>query len=531
MSRPMLILVAACALLSLLAADVCSQTRNSKQANCQVVDDVELKKHFLNLEVCQHAGRPVFLPCREKGDQLTAIRNPLIPFVGTTAGVMDFFARELENNLKARRVLLVWLFDESKSMRARITALRKPMIRLYAQIGTRNGPGGGSPILQSVVASFGDTLHILAKPSDDAKVIAAALKKVPNAKKGKRNLYNALARTILRYKQLVARQKLKLIIFVGTDGAADDGQVLEQTLKFARSANASIYVLGRDGATATTAFPRWLQLDGLGPRRHQIPSGFGPYEQIRLVQQTRGVFWMPDAAVKNGKKRKPRYPLKTLREYRPDWRSRAEVLRSIFKSRFRKTIYDAARKINAAIPADGMSPISLEQSKRQKACSKRLSAAATLLSEIRTARKQLNDVAALRPKEESKRWRADYDLMRAQLDWHEVRLLQFCYVLDALKQPKPPLLKPEASHTALRIVPADTKLTLPNESQRKAFQMNKTDLKKRHATALAGLKRVAETHKNTPWAAMADWERKRSAGIQVKTIRGNESRQPPKSNR
>ena len=117
--------------------------------------------------------------------------------------------------------------------------------------------------------------------------------------------------------------------------------------------------------------------------------------------------------------------------------------------------------------------------------------------------KVLDDVKKLREREQSQRWRANYDLMHAQCLAYRVRLFQLLISLDAHQKVKPIPKDPKNNFWDIHRVAA---LLEPDKEQVRATRVDMAELKKQHELAKAEFQEVIKNHPRTPWARRAAWE-------------------------
>jgi hypothetical protein len=142
--------------------------------------------------------------------------------------------------------------------------------------------------------------------------------------------------------------------------------------------------------------------------------------------------------------------------------------------------------------------------------------------------RELDAIEPLRARESSTRWRANYDLARAQCLAFRVRLFQYMLAMDAhvnanpARQPKPPKAGREPSNEWN--VGRTKKLIIPDDLQfariKKAFRLSKIDkseflegLKQVENRATELYAKIEKEHKGTPWARRATYERVRGYGM------------------
>ncbi len=175
----------------------------------------------------------------------------------------------------------------------------------------------------------------------------------------------AVTKVISHYGGLIGDDR-KLLIVLVTDESGDDGDYVEEARQAAVNRDVPIYVIGRQSLFGTghltilytdpvtkdtfwvgirrgpeTADVEALQYDGLHIRWDELPSGFAPYELARLAKDSGGIYFLlPSEEGLRIKRREKAYSIETLKEYVPDYESRAAYLERREKSEFRRTLYD-----------------------------------------------------------------------------------------------------------------------------------------------------------------------------------------------
>ena len=122
----------------------------------------------------------------------------------------------------------------------------------------------------------------------------------------------------------------------------------------------------------------------------------------------------------------------------------------------------------------------------------------------------LDSVKKLRDKEQSERWRANYDLMHAQCLAYRVRLFQLLLSLDQHQKLKPKPKDPKNTHWDIRRVPD---LLEPDKEQIRITKVNMEELKKQNELARAEFQAVVQHHQRTPWARRAQFELAQGFGM------------------
>jgi len=147
------------------------------------------------------------------------------------------------------------------------------------------------------------------------------------------------------------RQLMVIVVTDESGDPADNHDQLEPAIAAAKARDCRVYFLSRQATFGypygwlqwrhpqtrrahwlrmdngpETAFVQTLQTDGFGLRRNAMASAFGSYEQMRVARETNGVLFMLPSVELGLSARQTPYTLEAMRNYRPDWRPRAEIL-------------------------------------------------------------------------------------------------------------------------------------------------------------------------------------------------------------
>lgn len=449
--------------------------------------------------------------------------------------------QEVVRLMRQSKVHVVWLFDESESMKDDQKEIRERFYKVYEELGLVQKHDGkfkaSDEVLMTSVVSFGQkvTEHTR-KPTANVDEIKTAIDEIKIDESGLEMTCMAINSVVTKYQAGATRQGRKLVLIVVTDESGDDGKDVEETIQRCKNADAPVYVLGH---LSVFGFPyarmRWidpkynlehwllinrgpetpqpecLQFDGLTARWDVFSSGFGPYEQVRIAKETGGIFFMlpgnEDNLVGEGGSLDARkFDLLDMKEYLPDLSSRTDYIKSRSASKFRDTQWRVISTLNPFTDKElGMQTThysldSVEFGKQGKATFDKALRAMGLLNE---AVLLLDSVKKLRDKESSERWRANYDLMHAQCLAYRVRLFQLLLALDDHQKSKPVVKDPKSNYWDIRRV---HDLLEPDKEQIRQTKVDMKELKGQLDTAKAEFKAVIENHPRTPWARRAEWE-------------------------
>lgn len=381
---------------------------------------------------------------------------------------------EIVRMMREQRVHVVWLFDESESMVDDQKEIRDKFEKVYEELGLAREQDEklrrGEEILLTSIWGYGETYHELTKaPTDDVELIRKAISSIPVDESGKENMCQTVREAIRKYRPMSARQKRKLVIIVVSDESGDDGEYVEEAIEEARRTKAPIYVLGREAVFGypyarqrwydpkynlphwvrinrgpETAYPECLQWDGLRGRWDVYNSGFGPYEMVRMARETNGIFFVLPGEEEDlsgpGANDRRKFEFLAMKEYQPLLLPRKVYADEVTRSPFRKAVSDVILRLNPndnpLIP--GHDPqlnirtwhYSVTPEEFRAQAGQEVLKAARAMALLNEAIPMLERVRPLRAREESRRWRANYDLAYAQLLSFRVRLFQYMLAMD-----------------------------------------------------------------------------------------------------
>ena len=446
-------------------------------------------------------------------------------------GAMDRITQEILLMLDQSKVLVVWLFDQSLSQKDDQQEIKKRLGRVYQELGFRTVTDGDA--LLTAVASFGASSAIHTKrPTTEIKSIQAAIDEIPIDESGEEAACRALIDTIDRFRRYAIQGKRQLALILVTDESGDDGEGIEATITTARSANCRIYVLGRE---AVFGYPfatlRWtdpetklvfwrqirrgpetprveqMQSNGIWRRYDAHPSGFGPYELVRLCRETGGIYFMLPSLESNlvrGEKRI--YELDAMRPYLPDLRARAAYDNEIKKYPMRRTIGEVIETLNPITnPSFALlQDYSVKPNEFVAAASRETMKARVMIDAYAAAEATLRRFEKERRFEASHRWQANYDLLLAQSIAYRVRVNEYVAYIDAFMRNPKAKKNPKTTHWRVAFRPRTVAAELPTTGEQTSELVE---------ASTRMFKQVIQDHPGTPYAARAQWELGRGYGI------------------
>ncbi len=449
------------------------------------------------------------------------------------AEALDHLTREFLVLLEKDKLLVVWCFDESQSMRDDQPEIRERIGRVYEELSLAR-KARGNAVVTSVV-SYGETFRVHTRtPTAKKKEIQSAIEKVPVDKSGKERMCTALHRAITVHHMQSKHEKRKTVLILVTDESGDrkdNIEHLESVVKLARDAECRIYVLGREAIFGLpyahlrwehpetkrrhwlkidrgpeTAFVQHLQTSGFERRLDALSSGFGPYEQMRLARETGGIFFaLPSVEISLVQANRRRYELEAMRPYRPDLRSRLEILADRDESPLRQVLWKLICDLNPNDEKLAKLVTLKTEFKDADQMVVALKPTETYLRYLQSAVESLESVKVHRDEESSRRWQANYDLTIAQLITFQARIHEYRAQLRSfIKKPHtaPPTRHPNLTLSSWKIYPQ--KQTIDEDKSRPLFEKAETLLEA-----------TVKEHPGTPWAAQAELELRRGLGMRI----------------
>jgi hypothetical protein len=447
---------------------------------------------------------------------------------------LDQIAREILRLLRQHRVTVVWMFDESESMKDDQKEIRQKFDRIVHELKThadeqqkdKEKKKGAEPLTHAIVG-FGESLHFeLEKPSPDVDRVARAIDRLKIDGSGVENTMQAIAAVAEHYAGLNTRDR-KVVVVLVTDESGDDGGFVEEAHKALVGRRMPIYIIGRqslfgyerahlryvDPVTKDVYWPaihrgpetadvELLQWDGLHERWDEQPSGFAPYELARLAKDSGGIYFLlPSEENMRVRQREKAYKIADLKEYRPDSSSRRAYADEREKSPFRRTLHQVITETrgfpyrrNFPIDPAEMVPLAREAGLKAEA----------QLQALLSIQERLESLKKLRDREPEKRWQAHYDLMLAQTVAYEIKAYEYrACMMEMIANPPVPRKLPNPELVVEWVIDHSSERKAPKEQTGKKYL---------EATQL--LQDVIARHPRTPWADLAQDELNRGLGVQ-----------------
>lgn len=461
--------------------------------------------------------------------------RPITVSVDGYPAAFDQLKHELSAQLETSGVLLVWCVDQSESMLDDRQEIVSIMDAWYQDLSVAR-PAVKNPALTAVM-SFGaaQTIHT-PKPTADIAEIKAAIRNVPSDPSGVENTCQAIRHAILQCGKFAAATKRQMMVILVTDESgdpADHTAFLEPMIAEAKAAGTRIYVLGPeavfgypyshvrwiDPSTRLTFWlqmdrgpetcqPELLQIDGLQRRSDSHLSGFGPFSLTRITRETRGTYYMlPNVEREIVGAGVP--DRQALERYQPDLCSASEYVAQREKSELRRAVWKVISDLNPHIPNSSaevrMNRFSLDRDEFARQSAESLQKARQLMAYLSKAQTTLDKLESQRDAEPSLRWRANFDLIRAQVVAYQVRLNEYGLLLEEARQ------KPRPVKNSLSAARPTTHWQI--HLGRKTLRSDQ--LKTQQALANERFQKVISEHAGTPYAERANHELKAGFGVDL----------------
>jgi hypothetical protein len=450
---------------------------------------------------------------------------------------LDQIAREILLLLERGPVTVVWLFDESISMKDDQQAIKDKFTRVGAELRKNLGDEKiAQQALLHAVVGFGEQVHFnLGKPTADLDEVATAINRLGVDPSGVENTCQAILAVVNRYGPQGGKDRdRRVMIVLATDESGDDGvEYLEAARSAAVRARVPIYVIGRqsmfgkksvvlpfkDELTGDMYYPtidrgpesaeyECLQYDGLHGRWDEQPAGFAPFELGRLTRDTGGIYFLlPNEENLRAVRREKAYSSPMLKEYAPGAEGRAAYVQTILKSPLRRGLMDVIENTKGfgfrhRYP---VAPDALAQ-----AITEEFPKVTLQLNALIALEKGVRNLAEAREHEPNRRWQAHYDLMLAQIVAYQIQAYEYRACLKEMMR------KLQAGQLRPSKRPVPDQLVVEWEiNHAPDYRAPKAETEKVRVEATRLLKLVIERHAGTPWADLAQDELDRGFGCRL----------------
>ncbi|MEZ6065895.1 MAG: vWA domain-containing protein [Planctomycetaceae bacterium] len=459
---------------------------------------------------------------------------------------MHRMTQELRRMMRKEKVLVVWLFDASYSLKDDRQEIADNFSKIYEELDIARQQADRSKdryhAIETMVCSFGDGIRELTpKPTADLKEIVSAIERVDDDKSGKELTFTSIMAILEKYGKMARSTDRKLAIMVLTDETGDDAEGLELVVDKAKLYKAPVYFLGREAIFGypyakmewinpetkvtywinvdrgpETAMPEALQYNGFGGRWDSASSGFAPYSQARLVKESGGIFFMLQTEEKDLIGQAARLERKfddiRMKQYEPDLEPVREYVQVRDKSSFRKAIWTIILRLNPHLDGDLniRDHYDIDYAEFEKQGREPFQRGLRALQLMNTAIAEVEKLRPERDVEPDARWRAAYDLVYAQLLSYRVRGFQYLLAMDNQLREKPKPKSPKSNYWDREYT---GKMIEPTPEQIKITGVDTAELEAQRLKALETYDFIIAEHPGTPWAQRAEQEKRWGFGI------------------
>lgn len=490
----------------------------------------------LHMEMHERGARPSDISIGAEVDERVVVKGTTGEGLIQIESALDRVTWEIAQNLKERKVLVVWMLDASASLAKQRATIAKRLKRIYGELGALEDIGELSrqdqPLLTGVV-SYGQKFEYLTKdPTDKFDKVFDAFQSLKEDESGVENVFTAIG-AVARHWQKYRSAGRRVMMIVVTDETGDDfGKPMEDAISICRRFGAKAYVIGpsavfgrRKGYVPYVApennrtyqlpvdlGPETAMLENVrlpfwydGPQFEYLTSGFGPYGLSRLVNETSGVYFMTNMTTMAGLAPMGDFDGDRLKPFAPDYHygSPQEYESDLRKHPLRYATVMAAQA-SETVQFPGTPELDLKVAPnnfRQRATTAQQKSAEIQLSLDTILQAFPPNIEKELAKEPSLRWRVTFCLSYGRLLAQKTRCLEYNTALATLKSSLTESdVSTKSNHWIFR----------PDENVNYATTM-------RRSAKLAEelLHRVIEEGRGTPWAILAERELAQPFGIKV----------------
>lgn len=452
---------------------------------------------------------------------------------------LDRITVEIASHLQERKVLVVWLLDQSGSLEKQRSEVAQRLKRVYSELQALEEQSQfakrDQPLLTGVVGFGQQTTFPLREPTADFQQILEAFTSLPNDPSGVEYVFTAVGQVMDRWHKYRIDHGRRILLMVITDEAGDDhGAPLDLAIAKCRKWGAIAYVIGpaapfgkrrgyvpyrapEDGrvypipvdlgpesvVVENVDLPFWYD----GPQYDNLSSGFGPYALSRLVRETGGVYFLTNMTTMAGLATVGTYDPHLMKAFEPNYGygSPQEFLADMARYPLRAAVFAAAQHSQSmAQRGAGTPPLEFRITPgnfRQVFSEAQKSAAITQYVVESTLAKIPPQTEKAYASEPSMRWRLAFSLNYGRLLAQRVRAVEYNTALAELKT---------------KYTETDVRTRVNHVLLRPDRQVHYAVTLRRHAQiAEEHLQRVLSEAPGTPWAILASRELKDGFGIRV----------------
>jgi hypothetical protein len=202
--------------------------------------------------------------------------------------------------------------------------------------------------------------------------------------------------------------------------------------------------------------------------------------------------------------------LEAMRPYLPDLGPRADYAAARDKSVLRSTLWQVITDLNPYNPVvqphiEMRHQFSINPQEFSAQMSQEHEKAKQYFLYLDKCEKALDSIKSRRDNEPSPRWRANYDLLFAQVLAYKVRLYEYGAFMELFAKNPKPIKNP------FGLLKKTTHWELTTRAETLTGELTKAHINRSRQM----LEAIMKDHAGTPWAARAEWELNRGFGVDL----------------
>ena len=457
--------------------------------------------------------------------------------VSGVGSAVDRLSREIVSNANDRPVVVFWLFDASVSLFKQRADIASRFEKVLTEIELSKNQ---NQQINHIVSSFGGVLKtITSAPTSDKDQLIKDILSIGLDESGIENVFGSIQELIISHKNLLKKNKSRMMVICFTDEVGDDQNKLEPLIVSAKQTGCMIYVVGVpspfgvakselkyvDPDEKYDQTEKWVQIQQ-GPESFVkmtlnmksldidnilIDSGFGSYSLSRLCQNTGGLYFAlhPNRNSSHKISKKDIDPLSSgiqyffdpniMFNYKPDYRSIDQQTKEILSNKTKLALINACR-IEDGINISGNQVLKFDARTIEsflKSLNKAQQFSAKLDPKIAQVFSILQNGEATRGSVKEKVWGASFDLAMGRIYATKCRNESYNLLLAEAKLG----MKTERQESNQWELVHTEESIKGNSSVEKSFKLAKMYLN-----------RVVSENPGTPWALVASEELKTPMG-------------------
>jgi len=434
-----------------------------------------------------------------------------------TSGAIDRVAEVIQDRMAEGDLMVVWLFDQSASLRAQRTKIAKQFDRVYQQLERFQGldesqtrdPEFNAPVLTDIY-QFGKTVSpLLEDPTFDLDELRDAVARITRDDSGQENVMQSVMTVAKKYRQMArvvprtGKPERNVMVILVTDEAGDDVNLTDQAVRYCVNARVSVYTIGIPapfGRQETEV--KWVDPDpeyDQTPQRAIVDQGAETPRYFAVHPNRTGKRRVRWGEVRDyASKLTYFFDPEIMRRYQPSYVSVQTYNQSLEENKARMALVQASEFTRTGQPL--RSPTlrfpRVDEGAFTRSVNRAQQDAAFVVPELDKLMQTLRLGEGEREKEDDARWQAGFDLAMGRAIAARLRASTYNEMLALAK-------------TSMKFdPPKDDKTPQNNTWVLKPSEKVETGSRDAQLAEKARmyLGRVVEDHPGTPWALIAEHE-------------------------